>query len=203
MGLHEWLLKHGKQYGPDDELGEYMAIYAKSTAKVKPYAKKWDLSMPIKTRAVAPTGTIGIIAESSTGGEPLFCAAYKRRYLKGNIWHYQYVVDPVAKNLMDLGIAAEKIEDAYSLAEDVERRVAFQSWLQKYVDHSISSTINLPAWGSEINNDNTVRHFGDIFIKHLPNLAGSDCVSRRRTRRTAPNASGYYYGFEAYWRSVL
>ena len=36
---------------------------------------------------------------------------------------YQYVVDPCAKRLIDSGIKPEAIEDAYCLAEDVERRV--------------------------------------------------------------------------------
>jgi len=172
MGLHEWLLKHGKQYGQDAELGEYLDIYAKSGTKVKSYAKKWELSMPIKTRAVAPVGTIGIIGETTTGIEPVFCAAYKRRYLKGSIWEYQYVVDPTAKRLVDGGVVADKIEDAYTLAENVERRMSFQAWVQTYVDHSISSTINLPKWGSELNNDNTVRNFGNTLIKYLPKLRG-------------------------------
>jgi len=172
MGLHEWLLIHGKQYGPDDELGEYLKIYATSGIKVKPYAKKWDLSVPIKTRAVAPVGTIGIIGETTTGIEPIFCTAYKRRYLKGSVWNYQYVVDPTAKRLVDAGVQADKIEDAYTLAEDVERRLAFQAWVQTFVDHSISSTINLPSWGSELNNDNKVRDFGNILIKYLPKLRG-------------------------------
>lgn len=172
MGLHEWLLIHGKQYGPDDELGEYLKIYATSGQKVKPYAKKWELSNPIKTRAVAPVGTIGIIGETTTGIEPIFCTAYKRRYLKGSVWNYQYVVDPTAKRLVDAGVQADKIEDAYTLAEDVERRLAFQAWVQTFVDHSISSTINLPAWGSELNNDNKVRDFGNILIKYLPKLRG-------------------------------
>ena len=172
MGLHEWLLVRGKQYGPDDELGEYLKIYAQSGAKVRPYAKKWDLSNPIKTRAVAPVGTIGILGETSTGIEPVFCAAYKRRYLKGSVWNYQYVVDPTAKRLVDAGVHADKIEDAYMLAENVERRLAFQAWIQTFVDHSISSTINLPAWGSELNNDSKVRDFGNTLIKYLPKLRG-------------------------------
>jgi len=175
MGLHEWLLKRGKRYGPDDELGEYLKIYAQSTAKVKPYALKWDLSVPVKTRAVAPVGTISIVGETSSGVEPIFCAAYKRRYLKGSIWNYQYVVDPTAKRLVDAGIPVEQIEDAYTLAEDVERRLSFQAWVQTFVDHSISSTINLPAWGSEINNENTVRQFGDILLRYLPKLRGVTC----------------------------
>ncbi|HZS43395.1 MAG TPA: LAGLIDADG family homing endonuclease [Candidatus Paceibacterota bacterium] len=172
MGLHEWLLKKGKKYGPDEELAKYLEIYAKSGKMVAPYVKKWELSQPVKTRAIAPNGTIGIIAETTTGIEPIFCAAYKRRYLKGDVWHFQYVVDPTAKRLLDSGVPLELIEDAYDLAKDVERRVAFQAWVQEYVDHSISSTINLPKWGSELNNENKVRNFGDMLIKYLPKLRG-------------------------------
>jgi ribonucleotide reductase alpha subunit len=172
MGIHEWLLKHGRRYEADEELGRYLEVYAKSTALASGYAKSWDLSPPIKTRAIAPTGTIGIIGETTTGCEPIFCIAYKRRYLKGSIWNYQYVIDPTAKRLIDEGIDPSKIEDAYMLSEDVERRIAFQAWLQQFVDHSISSTINLPAWGSELNNDSKVRDFGNILMKYLPKLRG-------------------------------
>lgn len=173
MGLHEWLLKRGKKYGPDAELEEYLKIYAKSGEFAKKYAEEWSLSVPVKTRAIAPTGTIGIVAETTTGIEPIFCVAYKRRYLKGDVVHYQYVVDPCAQRLVDSGISPDAIEDAYSLAEDVERRVAFQAWVQRYVDHSISSTINLPSWGSELNNDNRVQDFGNMLIKYLPELRGT------------------------------
>jgi ribonucleoside-diphosphate reductase alpha chain len=172
MGLHEWLLCHGRKYGPDEELGKYLEIYAKADKYVKPYAKKWDLSTPIKTRAIAPNGTIGIVAETTTGVEPIFCAAYKRRYLKGSVWNFQYVVDPTAKRLLDSGVPLELIEDAYDLANDVERRVSFQAWVQQYVDHSISSTINLPRWGSPLNNEAKVRDFGNMLIKYLPKLRG-------------------------------
>src|ERR1035437_4637237 len=172
MGLHEWLLCHHRKYGPDEELGKYLEVYAKADKYVKPYAKKWDLSAPINTRAIAPNGTIGIVAETTTGVEPIFCAAYKRRYLKGSVWNFQYVVDPTAKRLLDSGVPLELIEDAYDLANDVERRVSFQAWVQQYVDHSISSTINLPKWGSELNNENKVRDFGNMLIKYLPKLRG-------------------------------
>lgn len=172
MGIHEFLLKRGHKYGPNDELRQYMEIYATSTEIAHKVAKAYNLSPPVKTRAIAPTGTIGIIAETTTGCEPIFCVAYKRRYLKGNVWNYQYVIDPTAKRLIEAGVPADKIEDAYTLAENVENRVSFQAWLQQYVDHSISSTINLPAWGSELNNENTVRPFGDMLIKYLPKLRG-------------------------------
>lgn len=176
MGIHEWLLLKGKLYGPDTELEEYMKVYATSTDVAEKYADKWDISAPVKTRAIAPTGSIGIIAETTTGIEPIFCVAYKRRYLKHTTWHYQYVLDPTAKRLIEeKGVNPDLIEDAYSLAENVEKRVAFQAWAQKYVDHAISSTINLPAWGSELNNDKTVRNFGNMLIKYLPDLRGITC----------------------------
>lgn len=173
MGLHEFLLKRGKKYGPDAELAQYLNMYAKSDVYAKEYAEAWGLSVPVKTRAVAPTGTIGILAETTTGIEPIFCVAYKRRYLKGHDWHYEYVIDPTAKRLIDSGIPAESIEDAYSITP--QRRVEFQAWLQQWVDHAISSTINLPAWGSPENNEGRVREFGDMLMQSLPKLRGITC----------------------------
>jgi len=172
MGIHEWLLSHGKPYGIDEELEEYLEIYKESTNFAHKYADKWDLSQSIKTRAIAPTGSISILGETTSGIEPIFCASYKRRYLKHKTWHYQYVIDPTAHKLVNQGISPDDIEDAFSLSNDLERRVQFQEWVQKYVDHGISSTINLPAWGSEFNNDDTVLGFGNMLIKYLPHLRG-------------------------------
>ena len=175
MGVHEWLLKRGRPYAPDEELGIWLAAYAKSGRNANKWADEWDLSHPKKTRACAPNGTTSIIAETTGGIEPIFCVAYKRRYLKGSQQCYQYVVDPCARRLIDSGTDPDKIEDAYVLAEDVERRVAFQAWVQGYVDHCISSTINLPAYGTEFNNTTTMRQFGSMLMRYLPQLRGITC----------------------------
>jgi len=175
MGVHEWLLKRGKPYAPDHDLSLWLLEYAKSGKYAREFAKEWDLSVPKKTRAIAPTGTIGIIAETTTGIEPIFCVAFMRRYLKGDQWVYQYVIDPTAKRLIAEGVSPESIEDAYSLAQNVEKRVEFQAWVQQYVDHGISSTINLPAWGSEYNNSGRVMEFGNMMMKHLPKIRGVTC----------------------------
>jgi ribonucleoside-diphosphate reductase alpha chain len=176
MGIHEWLLLHGKKYGPDAELAKYLEIYATSTDIAAEWADEWEISRPVKTRAIAPTGTIGIVAETTTGLEPLFCVAYKRRYKKGpNVTAFQYVLDPTAKKLVDAGVNPDDIEDAYSLADNVERRVAFQAWVQQYVDHGISSTMNIPEWGSELNNASRIQSFGNMLIKYLPNIRGITC----------------------------
>lgn len=175
MGMHEFLLQRNLPYGPSPELTKYLKIYASSGEHANEWADVFNLSHPVKTRAIAPTGSIAIIAETTSGIEPLFCAAYKRRYLKGDTWAYQYVVDPIVQSLVDSGINSDVIEDAYMLAEDVERRIAFQSYVQGYVDHSISSTINLPAWGSDLNNEGTVESFGNTLLKYLPTLRGMTC----------------------------
>jgi ribonucleoside-diphosphate reductase alpha chain len=170
MGIHEWLLMRGKKYGSDSELEEFLKRYAASGDYAKNYSKEWELSKPLKTRAIAPTGSISILSGTTSGIEPIFCAAYKRRYLKHTTWQYQYVIDPITIKLVESGINPDIIEDAYSI--DTERRISFQSWVQKYVDHAISSTINIPKWGSETNNDSKVREYGDMFMKYLPTLRG-------------------------------
>ncbi len=82
------------------------------------------------------------------------------------------IVDAAAKRLIDNGVDPEEIEDAYDLSSDIERRVSFQAWLQRYVDQGISSTINLPSWGSPNNNDSTLPKFGETLLKYLPHLRG-------------------------------
>lgn len=173
MGLHEWLLKRGKRYGPDDELAEWLTAYRdESAAAAREYAGKLSVARPIAVRSIAPTGTISIVAETTSGIEPVFATAFLRRYLKGDSWHAQYVVDACAKRLVDSGVDPDGIEDAYDLAGDVRRRVSFQAWVQRYVDQAISSTINLPAWGSPQNNPDTVRPFGETLLAYLPHLRG-------------------------------
>ena len=174
MGIHEWLLKRGYSYEPNDELGEWLEYYARATEYAAQWAGRHNLSAPVKTRAIAPTGTIGIIAETTTGIEPIFCVAYKRRYLaEGKSWKYQYVVDPTARRLIERdGVDPNSIEDAYSLSYNVEKRVAMQAFVQKYVDHGISSTINLPY---VITDPDEVDDFGKMLYGYLPQLRGVTC----------------------------
>lgn len=172
MGVHEWLIRRGRPYGPDQELGDWLDVYARSGAYANLHADIMGISRPIATRSIAPTGTIAIAAETTGGIEPIFAAAYLRRYLKGTTWHAQHVLDSTAKRLVEDGVDPDLIEDSYTLSEDIDRRIHFQTWVQKHVDHGISSTLNLPPWGSSINNENTVKSFGLKMLKYLPELRG-------------------------------
>lgn len=172
MGVHEWLLRRNKRYGPDDELKKWLEIYSKSTKIAHDLERMLGISPSAATRAVAPCGTISIAAETTSASEPIFAIGVKRRYLVGQKWHAQYIVDASAERLISQGCDPSLIEDAYDLAEDYERRINFQAWIQQYVDHGISSTINLPQWGSSVNNENTVKNFGNCLLKYLPGVRG-------------------------------
>ena len=177
MGLHEWLIARNEKYEVTDELHRWLKVYQDvSNGTSDKFADELGISRPIAKRAVAPTGTIGIIAGTTTGVEPIFAVAYKRRYLKNNRWHFQYVVDAAAQEMIDVyGADPDKIESAIDLAEDYERRMKFQFDVQSYVDMSISSTINLPSWGSPLNNEDTVKQFADTLAKYAHGLRGFTC----------------------------
>ena len=173
-GMHEWLMVRGHDYECVPELHKWLSIYqheSDSTAYME--ARKLGVAIPKGVRAIAPTGTIGIIAETTTGIEPLFCKAYKRRYLKDKEWVYQYVVDGTVKRLLEKGTKIEDIRDSYDLT--FKQRVKFQADVQNYVDMSISSTCNLPSWGSERNNEETLKKDSKTLLKYAKRLRGFTC----------------------------
>lgn len=169
MGIAEWLAVRGLPYAPDQELSYWLEEYAQSGVYADHYADRLGISRPIKTRAIAPTGTIGILAETTTGIEPIFAKAIKRRYLVEKTWHFQYVIDASVQRIVEQGVDPDTIEDAYDLAKDPGRRLDFQAWVQAYVDHGISSTLNLPAPAEQ---SFSHREFGDALYQRLPLLRG-------------------------------
>ena len=177
MGLHEWLLKRGMKYEVTPELHTWLAAYrGVSDTASRNFADQLGVSRPVANRAIAPTGSIGILAGTSTGIEPVFAVAYKRRYLKGKKWHYQYEVDATARELIEqCGTDPENVESALDLSTDIERRVKFQADVQDYVDMAISSTLNLPSWGSANNNPDTVEKFTEVLAKYAHRLRGATC----------------------------
>lgn len=177
MGMHEWLLKRNQRYEVTPELRTWLAAWKEESERgANEHCDRYYLNRPAGYRAIAPTGTIGIMAGTTTGIEPVFAVAYKRRYLvDATIWKYEYVVDATAQALIDLGINPDKIESAIDLADDFERRIAFQADVQEYVDHAISSTINLPQWGSELNNEDKIESFAKTLSKYAPRLRGFTC----------------------------
>lgn len=178
MGMHEWLLQRGLGYEVNDELHKWLGVYEDvSESAANEHCDRLYLSRPKAYRAIAPTGSIGILAGTTTGIEPLFAVAYKRRYLvDGTKWKYEYVVDSTAEELIKkYDVDPSKIETALDLSKDPEKRIKFQADVQDYVDMSISSTINLPAWDTKDNNEDKVVPFAETLAKYAHRLRGFTC----------------------------
>lgn len=178
MGTHEWLLKRGYKYDVSAEFHEWLKVYRdESTRAANEHCDRLYLSRPVAYRAIAPTGSIGILAGTTTGIEPLYAVAYKRRYLTdGTRWKYQFYIDEMAHEMIQqYDLKPEEVESAADLAQDPERRIKFQADVQDYVDMGISSTINLPEWGSKHNNESHVDGFAKTLANYAHRLRGFTC----------------------------
>ncbi len=99
---------------------------------------------------IAPTGSISTLIGCSNGVEPIFQISYTRKTesINGGVDTYYRVVTPIVKEYMD----AKGLIDEENLPETIvttanlkyKDRIEVQSAWQKYIDASISSTVNLP-----------------------------------------------------------
>lgn len=118
------------------------------------------------TTTIAPTGTLSIIADCSSGIEPIFALAFKRRVLETELIEMNRLFFQTARELgfysEDLsalvmakgtvrGIAAVpvRIRKLFVTAHEMSYRdhIAMQAVFQAYTDNAVSKTINMP-WRS-------------------------------------------------------
>ncbi len=127
--------------------------------------------------AIAPTGTISIISDTTASIEPLFALAYRRKHvLEG---HSLYEINPtVIKVLKRYGLKPEKLAEQVSdkgglkqlrgVPDEIRRvlvpaleippwrHLQIQAAFQDYVDNSVSKTINLSR-------EATIQDISDIY----------------------------------------
>ena len=126
---------------------------------------------------IAPTGTISIIANTSSGIEPLFALSYARRTAEGKNLIYFHeelkkilieknlykdeIVEKINKegSLKNIDEIPENIKKIFVVGSDIgaEWHVRMQAIFQKYVDNGISKTVTLPK-------DATVEDAEKIFM---------------------------------------
>jgi len=115
--------------------------------------------------AIAPTGTISIIADTSASIEPLFALAYRRTHVLGGQTLYE--VNPLlleyldryglnAEDVLDAVLARGRLREVAQVPEELkrlfvtaleippDRHLHIQAAFQRAVDNSVSKTINLP-----------------------------------------------------------
>ncbi|MDX2362311.1 MAG: adenosylcobalamin-dependent ribonucleoside-diphosphate reductase [Crocinitomicaceae bacterium] len=131
----------------------------------------------ISISTVAPTGSLSMLAQTSSGIEPVFMLSYKRRRKinvndesahvdfvdeMGDKWQEFDVYHGKLKEWMKISGKTDAAESPYanSTASEIDwkKRVQIQAIAQKYVTHSISSTINLP-------NDVSKERVGEIYME--------------------------------------
>lgn len=131
----------------------------------------------ISISTVAPTGTLSMLAQTSSGIEPVFLLSYKRRRKVntqdnntkidfvdkiGDSWEEFTVYHSKLKEWMNATNKTDLKKSPFfnSTAQEIDwkQRIEIQSTVQKYVTHSISSTINLA-------NDVSPEMVSDIYME--------------------------------------
>ena len=182
MGFADALFKMGIPYCSDQavELGEKIMQFindeshdaSEELAKIKGVFPNWKGSKWDKehnrnmrnaaTTTVAPTGTISIIANCSSGIEPLFSLAFFRNVLNGeklievnetfaetakkNNFYSDSLINSLASgdSLLKFNSVPEKMKHIFVTAHDIipEWHIKMQAGFQRHCDSSISKTIN-------------------------------------------------------------
>ncbi|MGZ6973530.1 MAG: adenosylcobalamin-dependent ribonucleoside-diphosphate reductase [Acidimicrobiia bacterium] len=126
--------------------------------------------------AIAPTGTISLIAATTAGIEPLFAISYVRNILGDHfvetnprfehIAHARgFYSEQLASSITHTGRVRgnpdvpDDVQQAFGTALEIEPawHLRMQAAMQRYVDASVSKTVNLPA-------DATVEAVRELFL---------------------------------------
>ncbi|MEA3417012.1 MAG: hypothetical protein U9R02_12810, partial [Thermodesulfobacteriota bacterium] len=116
------------------------------------------------TTTIAPTGTISIIAGTSSGIEPIFAVAYARHVLDGKFlpeihplfikiarkegFYSKKLFGQLAKtgSIQLLDFIPDHIKRLFRISHEISPKshVKIQAAFQKYTDNAVSKTVNFP-----------------------------------------------------------
>jgi ribonucleoside-diphosphate reductase alpha chain len=182
MGWAELLFARGVRYGGKESLDlaekvmgfiqraghdESEALAASRGAFPNWKGSLWEAQgRPMRNATVttiAPTGTISLIADCSSGIEPVFALAFRRKAFDGDTLVYvngfleralakmgaksAAILDAVlASGTLEGADAPHQLKDVFVTSHDIPYRehVEMQAAFQKYTDNAVSKTINMP-----------------------------------------------------------
>jgi ribonucleoside-diphosphate reductase alpha chain len=121
------------------------------------------------TTTIAPTGTISILANCSSGVEPLFAVAYVRTVMDNDrlveihpifkkiAEEGQFYSDDLMEKIVESGTLREladipeEVQALFATSHDIspDWHVKIQAAFQKYTDNAVSKTVNFPASATE------------------------------------------------------
>lgn len=129
------------------------------------WAKKVKTMRNATTTTIAPTGSISMVANVSSGIEPLFALSYYKEVLGGtklfeinaslieilkslNLKNYSQLKDQIIKkgSIQNIPSIPKKIKNIFKTAHELSYKthIKMQAAFQKYTDNAVSKTINLP-----------------------------------------------------------
>ncbi|MBU5614481.1 vitamin B12-dependent ribonucleotide reductase [Geomonas azotofigens] len=184
MGWADMLILLGIPYGSEEsvELGEKVMQFINEEGKIasRELAKTrgpfpnfkgsiYDVAGadPIRNATVttiAPTGTISIIANASSGVEPLFAVSFVRQVMDKNIlvetnplfekaakeqgFYSEELMQRIAEHgtVQDISAIPEDVRDVFVTAHDItpEEHITMQAAFQRHTDNAVSKTVNFP-----------------------------------------------------------
>ncbi len=184
MGFAQMLYKMGVRYDSDEayKIGEETMKFITDEARKmshelgrargsfpgfreSKWADKYDALRNATVTSIAPTGTISMIAGTSSGVEPQFALAYIKRVMDGTKLYYsEETFEHVLKvrglyspefmqkiiesgSIRDFEELNDKLKNVFVVSHDLGylAHVKMQAAFQKHTDLAVSKTINMPA----------------------------------------------------------
>lgn len=168
-------------YTPEIMNSEFFKYHIDENSEVYNLVKTYGLRNS-QLLTIAPTGTLSTMLNVSGGAEPIFAKSYTRTTKSLHDKDVTYTVYPkiIQDYLETSGKTIETCDDYIVSSEDItpEERVRVQGVWQKYIDASISSTVNLPK-------ETTVDDVRTIYINAWKNNLKGVTVFRAGCARTA------------------
>ena len=183
MGFAKMLYKIGVRYNSElgcqvgEELMKFITSEARKMShelgrlrgsfpgfKDSIWAEKYDAMRNATVTSIAPTGTISMIADTSSGIEPVFALSYIKTVRAGQFYYTEDTFEHVLKvrglygeelmqKIVETGTIQhmdefpKDVRDVFAVAYDIEpdAHVKMQAAFQKHTDLAVSKTINMPA----------------------------------------------------------
>jgi len=158
-----------------EELGKKRGSFA--NFKKSELSKRYKHMRNATVTTIAPTGTLSLIADCSSGIEPLFGVVFEKSVLNGEHlvevnplflemakkegFYSKTLIDEAAKkgSVKDIKSVPEKFKRIFASAHDIgyEQHVWMQAAFQKYTNNAVSKTVNL-------NNDASADDIKNVFL---------------------------------------
>lgn len=195
MGFARMLFKMGIRYDSDlgYEVGEQVMKYINDEArkmshelgrargsfpcfKETPLSEKYDAMRNATCTSIAPTGTISMIADTSSGVEPVFALSFLKTVRAGQYYYLDPIFEHVLKvrglyseelikkvmeegTIQNMDEIPDDVKNVFRVAYDLspEAHVLMQAAFQKNVELAVSKTINMPS-------DSTVEDVENVYL---------------------------------------